>query len=148
MDEDKKKPIMIGLIVGSIVLAGVVTMMTRDTGSEGINSIPEGKIQWVTCRNDKCGTNYEMQMREYYRQLDEATKKSSTMMMVASALICEKCGEESIYKAFKCVKCAEVFEGNIKKGDFEDRCPKCAYSDIKRRRDENVAGGGTGKGGG
>jgi hypothetical protein len=147
MDEDKKKPVMIGLIVGSIVLAGVITVMTRDSGSEGLKGIPEGRMQWVTCRNDKCGTNYEMQMREYYRQLEENQKQSVAMMLAAPALICEKCGEESIYKAFKCLKCELIFEGNIKRGDFEDRCPKCGYSDIKKRR-EDAAGGGTDKGGG
>jgi ribosomal protein L40E len=122
--------------------------MTRDSGSEGVDGISQDKIQWVTCRNGKCEANYEMQMREYYRQLEEIGKKSNTMMMVSPALICEKCGEESIYKAFKCIKCETVFEGNIKRGDFADRCPKCGYSDIKIKREENAAGGGTGKGGG
>ena len=147
MDEDKKKPLMIGLIVGSIVLAGVVTFMTRGPSSEGLKGIPEGKIQWVTCRNDKCGTNYEMQMREFYRQLEVIQKESKTMMMTVPALICEKCNEKSVYKAFKCLECEEIFEGNIKRGDFADRCPKCGYSDIKIRR-EKAAAGGTGKGGG
>ncbi|MHC4213814.1 MAG: hypothetical protein ACYSWP_10625 [Planctomycetota bacterium] len=139
MDEDKKKPLMIGLIVGSIVLAGVITFMTGGSESQGLKGIPEGKIQWVTCRNDKCGANYEMQMREFYRQLEELTKKNTSMTLMSPALICEKCNEESIYKAFKCLECETVFEGNIKRGDFEDRCPKCGYSDIKIRR-EKAAG--------
>lgn len=139
MDEGKKKPIMIGVIVGSVVLAGAITFMARGPSSEGLNSIPAEKMIWVTCRNDKCGANYEMQMREYYGQMEDIQKQSGAMMMMAPPLICEKCNEESIYKAFKCPKCGAIFEGNIKKGDFEDRCPKCGSSEIERRRKEKAA---------
>ena len=71
MDEGKKKTIMIGIIIVSLVLAGVVTVMTRSADRNGLDSIPEEKMIWVTCRNEKCGANYEMPMREYYRQLEE-----------------------------------------------------------------------------
>ena len=142
MAEGKKKPIMIGIIVGSIVLAGAITLMTRAPRGEGLKSIPEEKMMWMTCRNDTCGANYEMQMREYYRQREEIQKQSGAMSMSVPALICEKCSEESLYKAFKCQKCELIFEGGAKRGDYEDRCPKCGYSDIKRGRDEKAAGGG------
>ncbi|KKK46597.1 hypothetical protein LCGC14_3163660, partial [marine sediment metagenome] len=46
MDEDKKQKIMIGLIVGCMVLAGVVTYMTKSGGSE--TAIGEaGEMMWV-----------------------------------------------------------------------------------------------------
>ena len=124
-----------------MVLAGVVTVMTRSAGRKGPDSIPEEKMIWVTCRNEKCVANYEIPMREYYRQLEEAVKQSGTMTLMAPALICEKCNEESLYKAFKCLKCELVFEGSAKKGQFEDTCPKCGYSDIERLRKEKAAGG-------
>ncbi len=142
MDEDKKKPIMIGIIVGSLALAGAVTFMTRDSGSKGINSIPKEKMMWVICRNDKdkCEANYEIQMREYYRQIENIQRQREVMTVESPALICEKCNKESLYKAFKCQKCKLVFEGNIKRGDFGDRCPnpKCGYSDIERGRREKA----------
>ena len=133
---------MIGLIVGSLVLAGAITLWTSGSGSEGLKGIPEDEMQWVTCRNKDCGTNYEMQKRKYYGQLDEIQKQSKEMLLLTPPLICEKCGKESLYKAFKCLKCELVFEGPIKRGDYEDRCPKCAYSDSERRRKEKAAANG------
>ena len=87
---------MIGVIVGSLALAGAITFMAGGSGSEGLKGIPEDKTQWVTCRNDKCGENYEMKMRDYYGQMEELSKKGTSMMLVAPALTCQKCNEESI----------------------------------------------------
>ena len=112
--------------------------------SSGIESIPEGAVTLVTCRNGECNANYEMPKREYHTQMEQKQLENPELVLVALPLVCDKCSKPSLFKAFKCEKCGLVYEGNSVRGDFVDRCPNqdCGYSAIEQGR-KDAAGGGS-----
>ncbi len=133
MEDSKKKPIMIGVVVVCIVLAVAVTYK-RSSESSGLESLA-GKLVWVKCRNADCGAEYQMDSKDYYKYIEEHTTGSFT-----PPLVCKECGEESIYLAVKCPKCGLVFFEGAVKNDFSDRCPKCGFSkteDMAKKRKQN-----------
>jgi len=130
MEESKKKPIMIGLIVVCLATAFGIWRKSRPE-KYGIESIKRGEMIWVKCSNPDCGHEYQMDKRDY---LEYIQKHMDPMMMTISALPCPKCGQESVYRAVKCSKCETVFFANSVRGDFSDRCPKCGYRQIEEDR--------------
>jgi predicted RNA-binding Zn-ribbon protein involved in translation (DUF1610 family) len=129
MEEGKKKMIMVAIIVVCIVVAVIVTLATRTGPSGGIDSIPEGQMIWLICREPNCGNTWQMDLREYHQYLDKYRDG-----MIAPGVICPKCGEKSGYRAIKCEKCGNVFEKVAALDDFSDRCPKCGYSATEESR--------------
>lgn len=93
--------------------------------------IPADRITWVKCRNPDCEHQYQMNLREYFKYIEKNTEPNS---LSPPPLICQKCGEESIYRAVKCAKCGLVFEEGTVRSDFLDRCAKCGYSKIEEER--------------
>jgi hypothetical protein len=136
MEDDQKKMVKVGIIVGCLVVAGVI--MVSQLGSDEVK-IPdfEGETIWVLCRNPACGTNYQMSKNAYFVYLKE---NDDPRVPVPPGLICEKCGEKSGYRAEKCPKCGEVYESGAIFGvhgdvdDYPDRCPKCRYSKQEEKR--------------
>ncbi len=123
MEESRKKPVMLGVIVVCFVLAGVVYLKTRP---RGIDYKPfRGKITWVLCRNSECGHSWEMDLAEYHKFIQ---KNADPRVPLAPPITCPKCGEPSGYRAVKCAKCGAVFEEGTVPADFADKCPKCGYS--------------------
>jgi hypothetical protein len=141
MEESKKKPIMIAVIVVCLVVAGIITFARRSGGGGGIESIPEGKMVWVKCNNPECKTEYQMGEKQYYKAIQERLNPAA--MMSTPALICEKCGKPSVYKAEKCgnPSCGLVFLSNSVPNDFADRCPKCGRSETEEIRKARKAAG-------
>ncbi|MBL7107155.1 MAG: hypothetical protein ISS77_06080 [Phycisphaerae bacterium] len=135
MDEDKKKTIMIVIIIACLAVAGFIFIKSITGGDKGLNAIPADAMTLVMCRNPKCKAVYEMSTREYTAQMQEAMSKMM-MLMETPGLACKECGEESIYKAIKCPECELVFEENSVSGDIFDRCPKCKYSEFEAGREE------------
>lgn len=128
MEESKKKPVMVGVIVACIVLAGVVTYMTKSGGSE--TAIGEaGEMMWVKCRNPQCASEYQIALKDYY----EYQQENATGLSLAP-LICEKCGEKSAFRAVKCPKCDVVFFYGSVTRDYDDKCPECGYSQAEEDR--------------
>jgi predicted RNA-binding Zn-ribbon protein involved in translation (DUF1610 family) len=141
MEESKKKPIMIAVIVVCLAVAGIITFARRSGGGGGIDSIPAGKMTWVKCNNPECKTEYQMEEKQYYKAIQERLNPAAMMSTVA--LICEKCGKPSVYKAEKCGNptCGVVFLANSVPNDFADRCPKCGRSEIEEIRKARKAAG-------
>jgi hypothetical protein len=135
MDESKKKPIMIGVIVICLVAAGAIALKSRKK-NEGIPERFKKEMTWVKCRNPNCKAEYEITKMDYYKYIEGHADPRS---MMAPALPCEKCGEEGVYLAAKCGECGLVFEVGWKRGDYEDRCPKCGHSNIETQRKEAAA---------
>jgi hypothetical protein len=137
MEDSKKKPIMIGVIVVCLVVAGLITFARRGGGGGGgLDTIPSDKMTWVKCNNPSCNAEYEMSEREFYKLQQE---RLNPMARTAPALTCEKCGKDSLYKAEKCANpsCGAVFISGSVPNDFADRCPKCKQSateEIRKRR--------------
>jgi hypothetical protein len=140
MDEDKKKKVMLGIIVFSVLVVAIMTV-GRMGGDDDTNVIPEfeGQVEWVLCRNPGCEADYSVPMKVFYEYMQEHREPGSSMV---PALVCEKCNQESVYRAVKCGKCELVFEpGSIyqvhgDRRDYSDRCPKCKYS--KHEEDRGV----------
>jgi predicted Zn-ribbon and HTH transcriptional regulator len=88
---------------------------------------------WVKCRNPACEAEYQIDTRKYYEYIEKHADPST---LAIPPLVCEKCGEESVYQAVKCEKCALVFERGWKRGDYEDRCPDCDFSKIEEMREK------------
>lgn len=142
MEDSKKKPIMIIVIVASLGIAGYVTFRGGPEG--GINSIPEDETQWVKCNNKTCNAEYEMSKREYYEFL-AANPNPNPMAQGPMPLTCKECGKPSLFGAIKCPTpdCGTVFirgEGMKEAGDYDDRCPKCGLSAVEERMKSRTGG--------
>ena len=124
MNEDKKKKLTIGITVVCLVLAIAITLGTRGGGGAG-----KGKM-WVKCANPDCEAEYQMTNKEY---AEETANIDIDPMMASAApgLVCQECGEESIFIGIKCSneECGAVFFRNPDKRDFSDRCPECGVSE-------------------
>jgi hypothetical protein len=117
MDAEKKKPILIGIIVACLILAGGVYFMTAGGGSDP--SLKRGSLIWVKCANPNCNAEYQMEKMDYYMPGGKSSSERPT---------CKQCNEPSLYDAIKCEKCGIVFVPGSVKNDVRDRCPECGYS--------------------
>jgi len=140
MEDSKKKPIMIAVILVCLGVAGAVTYFRSSGGGGTINDIPEDKLTWVKCNNPQCMAEYQMGVKAYHKAVQE---RMTGMAVVTPALVCEKCGKASVYKAEKCTNpaCGVVFLSNSVPNDFADRCPKCGHSETEAIREARKAGG-------
>ena len=141
MEDSKKKPIMIAVIVVCLGVAGAVTFLRSSGSGGGINDIPDDKMTWVLCGNQACKAEYQMSQKQYYKEIQERLNPAT--MMATPALICQKCNKPSVYKAFKCgnPSCGAVFLANSVPNDFPDRCPKCKRSETEEIRKARKASG-------
>ena len=140
MDESRKKPIMIAVILICLVAAGAVTYMTRSKGPGDVDTIPEGEKVWIKCNNPACKAEYQMSKKEYFKYLEEHIDPRS---LTTPGIVCKKCGKKSAYRAEKCPKCGTIFFRGQKPGDFADRCPKCGFSATEEKRKKAKSGGGS-----
>lgn len=143
MEDSKKKPIMIVVILASLGIAGWVTFRGGDEG--GIGSIPEDEMQWVKCNNPACNAEYEMPKRDYYEAL-AANPNPNPMAQGPMPLTCKECGKKSLFGAMKCPTpdCGTVFiegTGAEGPGDYQDRCPDCGLSEVEERMKSRTGGG-------
>jgi len=133
MEPEKKKAILIGIIVICLIGAAVIAYKTAKSGSSaGIHGISEAEMIWVKCVNPQCEAEYEMSKRAFYQYMDENPNPNPEGP--PPLLPCEKCGRKSVLRAMKCDKCGKVFIKGAIKGDFADRCPECKYSKIEDLR--------------
>jgi len=123
MDEAKRKPIMIGIIVVCLGVAAYITFRSGG-GVKPIEEVPEDATITMKCVNIKCNAVFEMSLREYRDFQKEHIEKETT-----PGVTCQSCGKPSAFEAMICSKCGHVFmSGESGRGDFPDRCPKCKYS--------------------
>jgi hypothetical protein len=133
MEDSKKKPIMIGIIVVCAVGAVVITFATRSGGSGGLDDLERGVMYWVKCTNPDCDHAWEMDRKDYFQYLKD---HQDPMSMAAPGIACDQCGEESGFRAEKCPKCDLIFTRGSVPHDFADRCPECSHSETERLRKE------------
>ncbi len=103
---------------------------SRSTG--GIKSIKGEDLMWVMCQNPNCKSAYQIDKKDYYTQIDEKMR-ANPMSIQTPALTCQKCGQNSVYRAVKRPKCGHMFFYG-KRGDFDDRCPECGFSKMEDER--------------
>ena len=141
MEDSRKKPIMIGVIVVCLIIAGLVTFARRGSGGGGgLDSIPDDKMTWVKCSNPKCKAEYEMSEKQYFKEME---KRFNPMARTTPPLTCEKCGKDSLFRAIKCANpaCGVVFIRDSVPNDIFDRCPECKQSETEEIRKKRLAGG-------
>jgi phage FluMu protein Com len=125
------------VIAVCLLVAVVVFMMTRSGGGAGLDSIDESEQVWVKCRS--CGAAYQMGKKQYYEELNEKAKASTTAMMFTPPLTCQKCTKNSVFLGEMCEHCNEVFFPNSVPNDFPDKCPKCKRSKTEESRKARLA---------
>ena len=153
MTGDKKKLVMLGIIAVCFGLAVAITVYRRykeGSGPRGLESIKRGDMIWVKCDNTECDAEYQMDKRDYFEYMQDhpptaaqfVTMMSDPNMRGATALVCNKCKQESVYRGEKCDKCGLVFIRGTVRHYFADRCPECDYSrtETKRREAREVMG--------
>ena len=140
MEESRKKPIMIAVIVVCLGAAAFITFRGRGGGG-GLEGIPDDAMVWVKCNNPSCNAEYEMNERKYHKQMREQLLDPDAP---SPPLTCEKCGKPSLYAAVKCGNpaCGIVFFKGAVPNDIEDRCPKCRISKMEEERKQRLQGGG------
>ena len=138
MDAEKKKPIMIAIVIGCLVLAGVITMLTSKSDESGKKFHPKDEIQML-CVNPDCNAEFTMVRKDYDEQMMIASQGIPMMSRIMSppALTCPQCEQQSAYKAIKCNQCEYVFmSGEAEDEMWPDRCPECDYSEQEQKRDQ------------
>ncbi len=141
MEDGKKKPIMIGVIVVGLGVAGLLTFM-KGGGDGGIEGLSDAELVWVKCNNPACKAEYEMGKKSYYKEL-EANINPNPTASGPTILTCTKCNKRSLYGAEKCANpdCGIVFiQGIAGQTDFQDRCPDCGKSETEESRKRRMAG--------
>jgi len=141
MEDSKKKPIMIGVIVVCLIVAGLITFLRRGSGGgSGLDAIPDDKMTWVKCNNPSCKAEYQMSEKEFFKAMEE---RFQPMARTTPALTCEKCGKDSLFRAIKCENpaCGVVFFRDSVPNDLFDRCPECKQSATEEIRKKRKAGG-------
>lgn len=140
MEESRKKPIMIAVIVVCLGVAAFITFRGRG-GGDVLDDIPGDAMVWVKCNNPSCNAEYEMNEREYRKLMREQLFDPDAP---SPPLTCEKCGKPSLYAAVKCGNpaCGIVFFKGAVPNDFEDRCPKCKVSKMEEERKQRPQGAG------
>jgi predicted RNA-binding Zn-ribbon protein involved in translation (DUF1610 family) len=140
MEDSKKKPIMIIVIVVCLGAAGVIFWGTTGGGGGTLDSISDEEMIWVKCANKTCNASYKTGKKAYFKYIEE---HGNPLAQSAPPLVCEKCGEQSIYRAEKCQNpsCGIVFFSNSVPNDYADRCPECKQSATEESRKRRKAGG-------
>jgi hypothetical protein len=137
MEDSRRKPIMIGVIVVCLIVAGLITFARRGGGGGGIDSISDDKMTWVKCSNPKCKAEYEMSEKQFFKEME---KRFNPMARTSPPLTCEKCGKDSLFRAIKCPYCGVVFIRDSVPNDLFDRCPECGKSETEEIRKKRLAG--------
>jgi len=140
MEDSKKKPVMIIVIVVCLGAAGAIFWGTGGGGGDTIDSISSDEMIWVKCNNPACKAEYQTGKRGYFKYVEE---HANPMAPTAPPMVCEKCGEQSVFRAEKCMNpdCGIVFLRGTVPNDFPDRCPECGRSETEEIRKKRRAGG-------
>ncbi|MGB8226837.1 MAG: hypothetical protein WCE45_08265 [Sedimentisphaerales bacterium] len=122
MDDEMKKKISIGVAVGCIAIAAVITISTYRSSSTG-GPNPNANVT-LLCTNPQCGNIFEL------KQSDVAPKENADEENTGGirTFKCPKCNQMTGRVAIKCPKCGNVFLPNLKDITIYDKCPKCGYS--------------------
>ena len=137
MEDDKKKQLMIGIVIACIVLAVGITLY-NSTGGSG--KAANRKI-FILC--SECGESSELSGEELREKMQQAAGEGGIGPMgmmdpmgAAPVLTCPGCGKDAAQMATKCKSCETVFipdfQAAFTGGGYPDKCPKCGYSEEEK----------------
>lgn len=143
MEDGKKKPVMIAVIVVCLAGAGLITYTRHSGGGGGVEDIPDDEMVWIKCNNPDCKAEYQTGKKAYHKYMQE---HANPLARSAPAMPCEKCSKNSVFIAEKCGNpdCGIVFFRNSVPNDHADRCPECGFSatqDSRDKRKKEMTGG-------
>ena len=127
MEDGKKKSLMFVIMVVCFLAASVFVFLNLN--GRTTNYMPKGSQVWIKCNNSECNHAYQIDGNKYYKYIEDHTVGP----FAVPAIECPECGQNTCYKANKCKKCETIFFDNYT-GGFEDRCPKCNYSELEEKR--------------
>jgi len=112
---------------------------TAGGGGDTIDSISDEEMIWAKCNNPACKAEYQTSKKGYFKYIEE---HANPMAPTAPPMVCEKCGEQSVFRAEKCGNpdCGIVFFRGAVPNDFPDRCPECGYSTTEETRKARLSG--------
>jgi predicted RNA-binding Zn-ribbon protein involved in translation (DUF1610 family) len=115
------------IIVVCLIVTGVIVFVTH--WSNRNLGVPNSLQTWVLCTS--CGDSHQMSLKNFWKQ-QKARMSAATSGPPPAVLTCVKCGKNAVVEAFKCPKCGVVSrKGNPLSGEFDDRCPKCGFSQLE-----------------
>jgi len=127
-----KNTIYVAIIAVCLIVAVVVFVKTRSSGSPGFDELTDAKEVWLICINPACGNTFQMGQKTFAKEMTEKAKSGPALAI--PFLTCPKCGKDSVTEAIKCEKCGNIFRSGSVPADFPDRCPKCKYSKTEATR--------------
>lgn len=130
MDEERKKYVMIGIVVVCIALAAGITYFNMGGSGGGSGT------RAVTMLCDSCEATYELSSEEFKQAARDSGAGQNPMMRMRGPMIfpCKECGEIAAYRATKCPECGEAFvTGDAGDQKYPDKCPSCGHSAIEQR---------------
>jgi rubredoxin len=136
MDESKKKLLLVVVIVVCLGAAGAITLMQTTSDPRNLEQF-SGEQVWLKCGNEACGNTWQMNKKVYFEYIE---KNIDPAQMTAPPLTCDKCNEQSGFRAEKCAKCGLVFFRGAVPNDYADRCPECKFSQIEEDRRSRSGG--------
>jgi len=135
-----KNTIYVIVIVVCLVLAVVIFRATRSGGGSGVEQLKRGEMMWVKCNNPDCKAEYQIDSKDYFTDIEQKVR-ANPLSLQTPALVCHKCGKESVFRAVKCENCGKMFFYGAVPNDSPDRCPDCKYSKTEAERKARLSGG-------
>jgi len=126
------KPFMLLTFAVILVLAIIIGYqhLSKPQPVTGIEGVDPEEVTWIKCKNPDCAFEYRTGKKEYFQHLQKA---SNPMDLSIAPVACEKCGQETAYRALKCENCDKVFFYGESE-DFVDRCTECGFSKTEESR--------------
>ena len=130
MDEEKKRKVMLGVVIGCFSLAMILFLTTSGIFKKKYKGSNEPIV--MLCVNPECNADFDLERDDYRDQMSQIPM----MMMMESTppLECTSCNKRSAFRATVCESCDSLFLPTPSSDDFPDRCPECGYSKIEERR--------------
>jgi len=128
------------VILVCLGLAVMIFLKTRSGGGGGVEQLKRGELYWIQCNNPSCKAIYQMDKVDYLKEIEQKVR-ANPLASQTPALVCQKCGKESAFRAVKCENCGKIFFYGAVPGDLPDRCPDCKYSKTEAERKARLSGG-------
>lgn len=121
MDAEKNKPILIGVAIVCLIVAGVIAYKSF-SGSGGGPASTEPIPLMCTA----CGNAWEMPFKDYQQMMTQSGTDPMMMMgpMQSPKFNCSKCSKKAAMTATKCIHCGTIFITDYMRNP-EFKCPKC-----------------------
>jgi hypothetical protein len=109
MENNKKNAIKVGIMV--VCLSAAAVTFIKTSSQDSASTSLKGQKIWLKCTNEACGAEYQMDSEKFSNLvMEKTTALYSSLQAPASmqtpALVCEKCGKETAYRAEKYLNAA------------------------------------------